>query len=167
MKLLSWLIFALAAAGLALSAVSLVNHYKKSATEYCDFGATFNCDIVNRSIYSELSGLIHPMSGGTNIGAIGHVPVAGVGVAGYAVLMALSRLLTRRAAILMLIAALIGWAFALYLTYIEAYILVVYCILCLGSLAVISVLSVLAAIQTAKLWRAIPVSSVPHLVKTR
>ncbi len=159
MRVLSWFILALAAAGLVLSAVSLVNHYKKSATEYCDFGATFNCDLVNRSIYSELSGLVAPKTGGTNIGPIGHVPVAGVGVLGYALLMALSRPLTRRAAILMLVAGLLGWAFALYLTYIEAYILVVYCILCLGSLGVISVLTVVAAIQTAKIWRATAGSS--------
>jgi uncharacterized membrane protein len=138
MKVLSWLIFVLAAAGLVLSAVSLVNHYKKTATEYCDLSENFNCDIVNRSIYS----------------TVGPVPVAGIGLAGYAVLMALSRMIAnRRAALLMLVGAIAGWGYALYLTYIEAYVLVVWCILCLASLGVISLITVLSAIQTAKVWR--------------
>jgi vitamin-K-epoxide reductase (warfarin-sensitive) len=136
---LGWAILALAAIGLVLSAVSLVNHYKKSPTEYCDFSENFNCDIVNRSIYSEING----------------VPVAAIGVAGYIALMALSRLARRRQlALLMLAAAIVGLAFALYLTYIEAYVLVVWCIMCLGSLATISLVTLLAAWQTVRLWRA-------------
>lgn len=135
---LGWAIFLLATAGLILSSMSLYNHYKKSATEYCDFGDSFNCDIVNRSIYSE----------------IGHVPVAGIGVLGYAALMVLSRMvLRRRVALLMLLAALVGLGFALYLTYIEAYVLVVWCILCLGSLAAISLVTLLSAWQTVRVWR--------------
>lgn len=141
---LGWAILALAIAGLALSAVSLVNHYKKSPTEYCDFNQSFNCDIVNRSIYSEIEV--------ANTGIA--VPVAAIGVVGYLVLMALSRLARgRRMALLMLAAAVVGLAFALYLTYIEAYVLVVWCILCLGSLSVISLLTLLAAWQTARVWR--------------
>ena len=41
-------------------------------------------------------------------------------------------------------AALAGLAFALYLTYIEAYELLTWCILCLISLALISLISLLA-----------------------
>ena len=133
-----WAIFVLAAAGLVLSAVSLYNHYKKTATEYCDFGEAFNCDMVNRSIYSE----------------VGKVPVAGIGILGYAFLMALSRKArNRRVALSMFVAALVGWGFALYLTYVEAYILVVWCILCLGSLAAISLITLFSIWQTARVWR--------------
>ena len=41
-------------------------------------------------------------------------------------------------------AAIIGLAFALYLTYIEAYALTAWCILCLSSLFLIFLISVLA-----------------------
>jgi uncharacterized membrane protein len=133
-----WAIFIFAALGLLLSALSLYNHYQKSATEYCDFGESFNCDIVNRSIYSE----------------VGKVPVAAIGILGYAALMVLSRIAHHRPlALLMLIAALVGLGFALYLTYIEAYVLVVWCILCLASLAAIALITLLSAWQTARVWR--------------
>jgi uncharacterized membrane protein len=127
----------LAVVGMVLSAVSLKNHYSGEKTEYCDLGENFNCDLVNRSVYSR----------------VGPVPVAAIGLVGYAVLFALSRIsLSRRRAArtLMLSAALVGLAFCLYLTYIEAYVLAVWCILCLGSLATILGITVLAAVAVAK-----------------
>jgi len=66
----------LALAGLAVSAVSLQRHYAKSATAFCDVGERFNCDIVNRSEYSSVVG----------------IPVAGIGIVGYGVLLALATL---------------------------------------------------------------------------
>ena len=118
----------LAAVGMVLSAVSLKNHYSGEKTEYCDLGDTFNCDLVNRSVYSH----------------IGPVPVAAIGLVGYAALFALSRLRRRGATVLMLLGALAGLVFALYLTYVEAYVLGVWCILCLGSLAAIVGITILA-----------------------
>ncbi|MFB3813188.1 MAG: vitamin K epoxide reductase family protein [Terriglobales bacterium] len=134
---LGWAIFLLAAAGLVLSALSLVAHYRTDDTAYCDVSETFNCDLVNRSIYSE----------------IGPVPVAGIGVVGYALLMVLSRLAAnRRLAVIMLLGALGGLAFALYLTYIEAYVLFAWCILCLGSQAAIALITILAAWHAKRVW---------------
>jgi uncharacterized membrane protein len=49
-------------------------------------------------------------------------------------------------------AAILGLAFALYLTYIEAYELMTWCILCLASLAMISLITLLAV--AVKLRRA-------------
>ena len=43
----------LAVAGIAVSSVSLYHHYGTDQSSYCDFGQMFNCDIVNRSSYSE------------------------------------------------------------------------------------------------------------------
>ena len=128
----------LAVIGMALSAVSLKNHYSGVKTEYCDLGDNFNCDLVNRSVYSH----------------IGPLPVAAIGLIGYAALFALSRLRQRGAKVLMLLGALAGLAFALYLTYIEAYVLGVWCILCLGSLATIVLITVLSAVSVGK--KAIP-----------
>lgn len=134
---ISWAILVLALAGLVISSLSLVSHYKKTATEYCDFNESFNCDIVNRSIFSEVHG----------------VPVAAVGVAGYLALMVLARARRRLTAVLLLIAAVVGFCFALNLTYIEARVLVVWCIMCIGSQTVITLILALSAWQTVRLWR--------------
>src|SRR5579863_9687175 len=103
----------LALAGMVVSAISLQRHYAKSATAFCDFGERFNCDIVNRSEYSRVMG----------------IPVAGIGVAGYGVLFVLATFFRSRAEtpLRLLLAALAGLGFALYLTYIEGYVLDTWC----------------------------------------
>jgi uncharacterized membrane protein len=129
-----------------VSAISLQRHYAKSATAYCDFSQKFNCDIVNRSEYSTLMG----------------IPVAAIGVGGYGVLFVLATFWKSRGetANRLLGAALAGLAFALYLTYIEAYELMTWCILCLTSLALISLISVLAVsvkLRSAKASNQLPI----------
>jgi vitamin-K-epoxide reductase (warfarin-sensitive) len=137
MRILLWAIALLSLAGVVVSGVSLERHYAKSATTYCDFGEKFNCDIVNRSEYSTLMG----------------IPVAGIGVAGYGFLLALSTYYRSRAETptRLLIAALAGFGFALYLTYVEAYKLETWCILCLSSLALIAVIALLAGVLKMRL----------------
>ena len=131
-RVLFGLIAILALAGMSISVVSLQRHYAKSATAFCDFNQKFSCDIVNRSQYSEVEG----------------IPVAGIGIAGYAVLFLLSTFWKsrRETPTRLLSAAIAGLAFALYLTYIEAYELMTWCILCLISLALISLISLLAIV---------------------
>jgi uncharacterized membrane protein len=68
------------------------------------------------------------------------VPVAVIGIAGYLLLGVLA---FRKAYRLMLIAALGGLAFALYLAHIESVVLGVWCIYCVISLGVISLLALL------------------------
>jgi len=129
-RLLFIFIAVLSLAGVVVSAVALQRHFAKSATSFCDFSQRFSCDIVNRSEQSSIMG----------------IPVAGIGVAGYAALFILSTLWRMRAETpnQLLAASLAGLAFALYLTYVEAYVLLTWCILCLISLALISLISVLA-----------------------
>ncbi len=133
-------IASLALAGVMVSAVSLQRHYAKSETSFCEFGQKFNCDIVNRSEYS----------------AIGGIPVAGIGVAGYTALLVLAVFRRARGDTpkLLLGGAVAGLAFALYLTYIEAHELMTWCILCLISLALIALISLLAVILKMKTARA-------------
>src|SRR5579872_168445 len=73
---LLWSIALLAGAGIAVSSVSLYEHYRTSQASFCDFGQTFNCDIVNRSAYSEIAG----------------IPVAFIGILGYLLLLFLTTL---------------------------------------------------------------------------
>ena len=127
------IIAVLAAAGMCVSAVSLYHHFGTSATSYCDFGDNFNCDVVNRSTYSTLLG----------------IPVALIGMAGYAVILFLAtfrRLHVETPRILTVLSA-IGLAFALYLTYVEKFVLATWCILCLTSLTLIFCITMLALWQ--------------------
>jgi len=123
----------LALAGIAVSSLALQNHYAKSASSYCDLGESFNCDIVNRSTYSVVLGL----------------PVALIGIIGYAMLLALSTLYRAKAETpaMLLIAALGGLAFAVYLTYVEAFVLAVWCLLCLSSLVLILSITLLSSVM--------------------
>jgi uncharacterized membrane protein len=50
----------------------------------------------------------------------------------------------------LLVAALAGLGFALYLTYVEGYVLETWCILCLSSLALIATITALAAVVKAR-----------------
>ena len=123
----------LALAGIAVSSLALQNHYAKSTSSYCDLGESFNCDIVNRSTYSLVLGL----------------PVALIGIIGYAMLLALSTLYRAKAETpaMLLIAALGGLAFAVYLTYVEAFVLAVWCLLCLTSLVLILSITLLSSVM--------------------
>jgi len=124
-----------AVCGIMVSSVSLQHHYSTSKTAYCDIGEAFNCDIVNRSEYSKILG----------------IPVALIGMLGYAALAGLATVYRHRdeTPSMLFIASAAGLAFALYLTYVEASVLGVWCILCLSSLVLISATTVLAAV----LWR--------------
>jgi vitamin-K-epoxide reductase (warfarin-sensitive) len=122
----------LASSGALVSSVSLYHHYGTSRTSYCDIGETFNCDMVNRSTYSTVFG----------------IPVALIGIIGYITLLALATLYRSKeeTPAMLLIASLAGLGFALYLTYIEAFVLAVWCILCLSSLILIFGIAVLSAL---------------------
>jgi uncharacterized membrane protein len=125
----------LALAGIVVSSVSLRHHYGTSQTNYCDFGASFNCDIVNRSIYSTVLG----------------VPDALIGIVGYGLLFALATFYRSRAEtpVMLLIASTAGLGFALYLTYIEKFVLATWCILCLSSLTLIVLIAAMSSFLVA------------------
>ena len=131
-RVLFTVIAILSLAGALVSAVSLQRHYAKSATAFCDFSQRFSCDVVNRSEQSTIVG----------------IPVAGIGVAGYALLFVFSTFWRSRSETpnRLLAAAIAGLAFALRLTYVEAYVLETWCILCLISLGLIFLISLFAVV---------------------
>src|SRR6266849_6505970 len=126
------LIAVLAVGGTLVSSVSLYHHYGTSATSYCDIGENFNCDIVNRSTYSTIAG----------------IPVALIGVAGYLAVLILATFYRNQAEAPIILASgsLAGLGFALYLTYIEGFVLAAWCILCLSSLTLILSIAVLSSV---------------------
>lgn len=144
--LIRYLILACCLAGGTLSAFSLRSHYHTDPTGYCDLSATFNCDLVNRSSFSELRG----------------VPVALIGLLGYFFLLACSASDGMWLAAFRFLASLVGLSFAVYLAYVEAYVLAVWCLLCLGSLAMISAIAFLSGIS---LWRIARTKFASHAAK--
>jgi len=131
-SLLRW-IAVLAVLGIVVSGLALQNHYAKSKTTYCTFGEDFNCDVVNRSLYSEVAG----------------VPVALIGILGYAGLLALATLYRDKAETpsMLLFCGLSGLGFSLYLTWVETQVLQTWCILCLSSLLFILLITVLSGME--------------------
>ena len=125
-----------AVGGVAISSVSLYEHFATSTTSFCNFSDAFNCDLVNRSAYSTVLG----------------VPVALIGVVGYMLLAALATVYRNlsQTPVLLLIASVIGLGFALHLAYVEKFVLGVWCILCLTSLGLICVEVVLSTIATLR-----------------
>ena len=95
-----YLIVLLAIAGVVVSGLALHVHYTTD-DQPCNLNDKWDCGVVNHSPYAVMYG----------------VPVAAIGIAGYLLIGVLSLLRQRG---LLLAAAAIGFAFALYLTHIEA-----------------------------------------------
>jgi uncharacterized membrane protein len=87
--------------------------------------------MVNRSQYSTFHGL----------------PVALIGILGYLMILALATVYRQKAEtpIMLLAASIAGAGFALYLTYLEGYVIHAWCILCLSSLVDIILIAGLSA----------------------
>ncbi|HEY1679467.1 MAG TPA: vitamin K epoxide reductase family protein [Candidatus Sulfotelmatobacter sp.] len=130
-KILYAAVAVLSLAGIVDSAIALQRHYARSATQFCDIGQQFSCDIVNRSEYSTIEG----------------IPVAAIGIIGYAALFVFAAFFGARPETpnRLLIASTAGLIFALYLTYIEGHEFATWCVLCLISQALIFLICVLAA----------------------
>src|SRR5215510_14271340 len=119
-----WVITVVALVGLLTSAAALREHYRTD-TSPCSINDKWDCGAVNHSPYAVLAG----------------IPVAMIGIGGYILLGALALMKFQR---LLLVAALLGLGFSLYLTHIEARILGVWCIYCVASLSAISLITLLA-----------------------
>ena len=115
----------LAALGIIVSTLALRVHYSHDVAP-CDINARWDCGIVNHSRFAIVHGL----------------PVAAIGIAGYALLLLLAALGKRR---LLLAAAAAGFCYALYLTHIERDLLQVWCLYCVCSQAIIALLMLLSA----------------------
>ncbi len=125
-------IFVFSLIGIALSVYSFLHHASFIPGTFCDLSVTFNCDVVNRGVFSEILG----------------VPVALLGIIGYAFmgLAALLRLRDPADKTLRVFSAALafgGLGFSFYLTSIEAFVLHVWCIIFLTSQ--LSMLAIFAA----------------------
>lgn len=131
-----YLIALFAIAGIAVSTLALRIHYSTDAPP-CDINAHWDCGMVNHSRYSVIHG----------------VPVAAIGMAGYAAIAILALMRRYR---LLVIASFLGLAFTLYLTNIEARVLQTWCLYCVISQAIM-VLILLLTIAAAAWSRKVTV----------
>jgi vitamin-K-epoxide reductase (warfarin-sensitive) len=119
-----YILVLLAVLGIAASSLALREHYRTYGESPCSINDKWDCGIVNHSPYAIIWG----------------VPVADIGIAGYLLMGVLA---FKRAYRLLLVAALMGLGFSLYLAHVEAHILGVWCVYCVASLGVISLMSIL------------------------
>ena len=133
-----YIIALLALAGLVVSVLALRVHYS-TGTEPCSINEKWDCGVVNHSPFAEIY----------------HLPVAVLGIVGY---LALGGLGFARQRFLLFLVTLIGLGFALRLTFIEEYVLQVWCVYCVISQAIIGLLTILSlawlAIEYIELKRA-------------
>jgi len=133
-----YLIALLALAGLLDSALALRIHYQDpTAAPPCAVTEKFDCGAVNHSrfaVFPPTSFDEAPDSKKL------HVPVALFGIVGYALIAALALYPLRLPGRYLLLVQLaeVGFAFAAFLTYMEAYILEKWCIYCVWSMGLIS-----------------------------
>lgn len=119
-----FLLIVLAIGGIVVSSLALHVHYSTDV-QPCSINEKWDCGIVNHSRFAEVN----------------HIPVAAIGIAGYALLalLALGRYTRLLAA-----ASLLAFAYALYLTHIEASVLRVWCLYCVISQSLIALITLLS-----------------------
>ena len=124
MKTMRYLMAMLAIAGVVVSILALHVHYS-TETQPCSINEKWDCGVVNHSPFAEIA----------------HIPVAAIGIAGY---LALAGLAFLRQRALTFLAAEAGLGFALWVTFIEEYVLQVWCLYCVISLGVIVLITLLS-----------------------
>jgi vitamin-K-epoxide reductase (warfarin-sensitive) len=122
---MKYALLTLAILGIIVSSLALREHYREAGDAPCDINAHWDCGVVNHSPYATLAG----------------VPVAVLGIAGYILMGGLAAYRFYR---LLLLPALAGLAFSLYLAHVERDILGVWCIYCVISLGIISLITLLS-----------------------
>ena len=122
---MKYILVLLATLGIIVSALALREHYRTEGDSPCSINERWDCGIVNHSPYAVLFG----------------VPVGFLGISGYLLMAAIA---WRRAYLWLLITALAGLSYSLYLAHIEAHVLGVWCVYCVISLGIISLITLLS-----------------------
>lgn len=136
-KRLQQITIALAIIGLLVSIYMTI--YKLTSNEAMCIGST-GCSEVNASRYSEING----------------IPVAVLGVVGYAAILALLFLEQRpgffqqNGTMLFFGVSLVGFLFTIYLIYLEIALIKAYCPFCLASQAVMIAIFIISVIRLAR-----------------
>ncbi len=126
------LLAVLAVAGIAVSAYLTWSHLRGVAP-VC-VGGSAGCETVQTSRYSEVLG----------------IPVALLGLLGYAGLLLSAAIKGERAAVFGLFVALVGTLYSAYLTYLELFVIQAICQWCVASAGLIAASLLVATLRIAK-----------------
>jgi uncharacterized membrane protein len=148
---MKYLIALLAVAGIVVSSMALHVHLMdRNAAPPCAVSEHWDCGVVGHSRFSWfLPKTMDEMEGDVPTGKL-HVPVAALGIAAYAVIAILA-LMGRMVLVFEL--AQVGFFFAAFLSYIEAYILEKWCIYCVWSQGIIAAIFLASAVALLLQWR--------------
>ena len=136
-KLMKYLIALLAIAGIVVSTMALRVHYMDPAlAPPCAVTEKFDCGAVNHSRFA----VFPPRTFDEDPKAGFHIPVAMLGILGYAAIGVVA-LMGRWWLVFEF--AQIGFLFAAFLSYIEAYVLQKWCIYCLWSQGIVTAILLL------------------------
>jgi vitamin-K-epoxide reductase (warfarin-sensitive) len=136
-KLMKFLIALLAIAGIVVSTMALRVHYMDPAlAPPCAVTEKFDCGAVNHSRFA----VFPPRTFDEDPKAGFHIPVAMLGILGYAAIGVVA-LMGRWWLVFEF--AQIGFLFAAFLSYIEAYVLQKWCIYCLWSQGIVTAILLL------------------------
>lgn len=134
---MKYVLLILAVFGMVVAALALREHYREYGDSPCSINEHWDCGVVNHSKYALVGGAVPAMKA---VPVLGALPVATAGILGYLVMAGLAWF---RAYRVLLVFAIGGLAFSIYLAMIEKNVLGVWCIYCVISLGIICLLSVL------------------------
>jgi vitamin-K-epoxide reductase (warfarin-sensitive) len=144
---MKYLVALLAVAGIVVSTMALRVHYMDPAlAPPCAVTEKFDCGAVNHSRFA----VFPPRTFDEDPKGGHHIPVAALGVVGYALIAGLA--LTGRWW-LVFQTAQIGFLFAAFLSYLEAYVLEKWCIYCLWSQGIIATILILSIAALLMRWQ--------------
>ncbi len=113
---------------------------------FCPKDGTFNCDLVQGSVYGQIAG----------------IPLGYIGLVGYlgilAVLLLEGRVtfFTQRGPLILFAMTLFGFLYSAYLTSIEAFVLRAWCMYCLLSAAMMTLLFIFSAVRAWRQFSVLP-----------
>jgi len=143
-----YLVALLAVVGIVVSVMALRVHYMDPAlAPPCAVTEKFDCGAVNHSRFA----VFPPRTFDEDSKGGHHIPVATLGILGYA-LIAVLALMGRWW--LVFEAAQVGFLFAAFLSYLEAYVLEKWCIYCLWSQGIVTTILVVTIAALVMRWRA-------------
>jgi vitamin-K-epoxide reductase (warfarin-sensitive) len=145
--MMKYLVALLAIAGIVVSTMALRVHYMDpSQAPPCAVTEKFDCGAVNHSRFA----VFPPRTFDEDPKGGYHIPVAALGIVGYALIAGLA--LTGRWW-LVFQTAQIGFLFAAFLSYLEAYVLEKWCIYCLWSQGIVAAILILSIAALLMRWQ--------------
>jgi uncharacterized membrane protein len=146
-------VIVLAIAAMGVTAYLTYLHYVPSAAEFCNFSEQFNCDVVNKSQWSYIA--LGPIE--IPVAIMGFLYYLGVFIGTLGVLKGWKFTKIHKWFEPMNVIRLMRWftyigvLFALYLTYIEAFVLYTFCLFCvIQQVLIVFILALFLGIKTGK-----------------